>query len=230
MTVFTPYFHQMAGMSATSVLLPKILNWVRFFWVQCHKLEMSLEWPMDVNYQNLSSAVTYVGSFLMSCLRESFIMCVQKEFFLWGPTMWSLQWKACFPCLMTYHSLSKGQRWRTLGERWEGARGRGCVIRSMSQCLFWSLKWVNWKVQKDSILRTSDLSWLSKSSTLSNANLYLFLKQIYKLTSSHLTYYGAYVGHNLFTLHWNIQRKYSFFIFLSSRPPTPTLPGGKAKL
>lgn len=36
---------------------------------------------MDVNYQNLSSAVTYVGSFLMSCLRESFIMCVQKEFF-----------------------------------------------------------------------------------------------------------------------------------------------------
>lgn len=26
MTVFTPYFHQMAGMSANSVLLPKILN------------------------------------------------------------------------------------------------------------------------------------------------------------------------------------------------------------
>ena len=26
MTIFTPYFHQMAGMSATSVLLPKILN------------------------------------------------------------------------------------------------------------------------------------------------------------------------------------------------------------
>jgi hypothetical protein len=36
---------------------------------------------MDVNYQNLSSAVTYGGSFLMSCFRESFIKCLQKELF-----------------------------------------------------------------------------------------------------------------------------------------------------
>lgn len=171
--------------------LPKILNWVRFFSVQSHKSEMSLDWPMDVNYQNLSSAVTYVGSFLMSCLRESFIKCVQKELFLWGPTMWSLQWKACFPCLMTYHSLSKGRRWRTLGETWEGAKGRGWIIHSMSQYLLQSLKWINWKVRKYSILRTS---WVSKPSTLSNTNLYLVLKQIYKVTSFRLTNYVPVSG------------------------------------
>lgn len=54
---------------------------------------------MDVNYQNLSSAVTYVGSFLMSCLRESFIKCVQKEIFPLRPHNVVTAVESLFPML-----------------------------------------------------------------------------------------------------------------------------------
>lgn len=65
---------------------------------------------MDVNYQNLSSSVTYVESLLMSCLRESFIKCVQKELFPLSPDNVVTAVENLFPYLMTQHSLGKGQR------------------------------------------------------------------------------------------------------------------------
>lgn len=54
---------------------------------------------MDVNYHNLSSTVTYVGSFLMSCLGESFIKCVQKELFPLRPHNVVAAVESLFPML-----------------------------------------------------------------------------------------------------------------------------------
>lgn len=87
---------------------------------------------MDVNYQNLSSAVTYVGSFLMSCLTESFIKCVQKELFPVRPHNVVTAVESLFPMLNDI-PLS-GQRTkmcntcRVLG----GTKGRSWVIYSVS--------------------------------------------------------------------------------------------------
>lgn len=87
---------------------------------------------MNVNYQNLSSAVTYVGSFLMSCLREPFIKCVQKEIFPLRPHNVVTAVENLFPMLndipLSGQRTKMKNTWRAMGR----GKGRGWIIHSMS--------------------------------------------------------------------------------------------------
>lgn len=161
----------------------ELLNWVGFFSVPSHKSEMSLEWPTNVNYQNLSSAVTYVGSFLMSCLRESFIKCVQKERFPLRPHDVVSAVESLFP-MLNDRPLGTRTRGRRLGERCQGAEGRCRLMRSrLNLCCTLRREYWNWKLPKDGVFKSSHLFPLPKSSIWSHIDLFPFSEHISEVSA-----------------------------------------------